>query len=105
MIDKSAAIYISGPMTGYPEYNYPAFTTAEEKLRELGYKNIINPAKIDCPDTDWHGCIRRAIVALMEADTVVLLPGWTHSRGANIEMILAANLGMSVIDYDSLISS
>ncbi len=105
MIDKNAAIYISGPMTGYPEYNYPAFIAAEEKLRKLGYVNIINPAKIDHPDTDWNNCIRRAIVALMGADTVVLLPKWTHSRGANIEMVLAASLGMSLIDYSSLVSS
>ncbi len=105
MIDKNAAIYISGPMTGYPEYNYPAFIAAEEKLRKLGYVNIINPAKIDHPDTDWNNCIRRAIVALMGADTVVLLPGWDRSKGAKIEYYLAANLGLSVKSYKSLISS
>lgn len=104
-MNKQDVVYISGPMTGYPEYNYPAFIKAEEELRKMGYTKIINPAKIDHPDTDWSNCMRRAITELMKADAVVLLPGWNHSKGANIEVKLAINLGMPVIDYEMLISS
>ncbi len=50
MIDKGATIYISGPMTGYPEYNYPAFMAAEKKLRSLGHGYIINPINLDGAD-------------------------------------------------------
>ncbi len=49
--------------------------------------------------------MRRAIAALMQADAVVKLPGWNQSRGANIEVKLAVNLGMPVIDYETLLSS
>ncbi len=105
MIDKSATIYISGPMTGYPEYNYPAFINAEERLRGLGYSNIINPAKLAEQGTDWQTCMRRAVTALMAADAVILLPGWDRSKGAKIEYYLAANLGLSVKSYKSLVSS
>jgi hypothetical protein len=104
-MNKQDVVYISGPMTGYPEYNYPAFIKAEEELRKMGYVNIINPAKIDHPNTEWGNCMRRAITELMKADAVISLPGWYQSRGANIEIKLAINLGMSVIDYETLVSS
>lgn len=104
-MNKQDVVYISGPMAGYPEYNYPAFIKAEEELRKIGYTKIINPAKINHPDTDWGNCMRRAITELMKADAVISLPGWHQSRGANIEIKLAINLGMSVIDYETLVSS
>ncbi len=101
---KQDIVYISGPMTGYPECNYPAFIKAEEELRKMGYTKVINPAKINHPDTDWSNCMRRAITELMKADTMVLLPGWDQSKGARIEMEIAIKLGMPVIDYEMLIS-
>ena len=103
-MNKQDVVYI-WPMAGYPEYNYPAFIKAEEELRKMGYVNIINPAKIDHPNTEWGNCMRRAITELMKADAVISLPGWHQSRGANIEVKLAIHLGMSVIDYETLIGS
>lgn len=36
-------VYIAGPMTGLPEFNYPTFFAAEEYLRSHGAK-VMNPA-------------------------------------------------------------
>ncbi len=44
-------IYISGPMSGLPECNYPAFNAAAAHLRALGY-SVENPAENPDPDTD-----------------------------------------------------
>ena len=38
-------IYISGPMTGLPDYNFPAFEAAERRLTEQGHF-AINPHRI-----------------------------------------------------------
>lgn len=38
-------IYISGPMTGKPDLNCPAFDAAEKRLREHGHF-VINPAEL-----------------------------------------------------------
>ena len=47
-------IYISGPMTGLPEFNFPAFHAAAAKLRERGHA-AVNPAEINAETGgDWH---------------------------------------------------
>lgn len=38
-------IYISGPMTGHPDHNAPAFDAAEKRLCEQGHF-VINPHRI-----------------------------------------------------------
>ncbi|CAH1190340.1 hypothetical protein PAECIP111893_00283 [Paenibacillus plantiphilus] len=90
-------VYISGPMTGFEDLNFPAFFDAEDNLRALGYE-IINPARIDQPDKSWVACMKRDIVEMMAADTVVTLPGWEKSKGAQIEVELAKRLGMQVYE-------
>ena len=36
-------VYVAGPMTGLPEFNYPAFFAAEEYLRSHGAKVMNQP--------------------------------------------------------------
>ena len=38
-------IYISGPMTGHADHNFPAFDAAAERLRAEGHF-VINPAEL-----------------------------------------------------------
>jgi hypothetical protein len=92
-------VYISGPMTGLPEYNYPAFHAAEIALRVHGYEPL-SPARIDAGGQvqHWSWYMRRAVQMLMDADAVATLPGWQDSRGAVIEVNLALQLNMPVVD-------
>ena len=87
-------IYLAGPMTGLPEFNYPAFNAEAARLRALGYA-VENPAENEAPaDKTWSGYLRLAIAQLVTCDTVALLPGWEKSEGAKLEHHIACHLGI-----------
>lgn len=97
-------IYFSGPMTGLPDYNYPAFNAEAARLRELGY-TVENPAENPLPaDAPWHLCMRDAIRQMLTCDAVALMPGWQVSRGANVEVELAMHLQMKVVKASGIVS-
>jgi hypothetical protein len=90
-------VYLSGPMTGIEEFNFPAFHSAATDLRAKGFE-VISPAEIEHPIQTWEACMRNDIRELMRADKVAVLPGWEKSKGAKIEVQLASALGMDIID-------
>ena len=87
--------YLAGPMTGYPEFNYPAFTAAAENLRAQGM-TVVSPHELHDGDTTqhWTHYLRRDLHALLDCDALVLLPGWEKSRGATLEAAIAESLEM-----------
>jgi len=95
-------MYISGPMTGIPNLNFPLFHSEAEKLRAAGFQ-VINPAELNPdPSKSWTDCMRVDIKALMECDGIHMLPGWTASRGAVLEHHIAVGLGMCVTTAPNL---
>lgn len=89
-------IYIAGPMTGYPEFNFPAFHAAATMLRSLGF-DVVNPAEVVTDtSTPWEECMKRDIQAMLSCDSVATLDGWERSKGAGIETSLARQLSMPV---------
>jgi hypothetical protein len=89
-------IYISGPMTGLKDLNFPAFNAEAQRLRAMGH-DVVNPAEIN-PDSamTWAQCMRRDIAELTTCDTLAMLPGWQNSSGAQLEMHFAHRLGMTI---------
>ena len=94
------ATYIAGPMTGYPQYNYPAFAYVATALRAQNV-DVRSPHEIDNEGVDrpWEWYMRRAIQMMLDCDEVVLLPGWRDSRGARIEHQLAEHLGLPIREW------
>ncbi|MDH0292344.1 DUF4406 domain-containing protein [Pseudomonas sp. GD04087] len=89
-------IYLAGPMTGLPEFNYPAFHAEATRLRQLGY-HVENPAENNAPaDTSGSGYLRLALAQLITCDSIAMLPGWHNSEGARLECHVASKLGMQV---------
>lgn len=107
-------LYIAGPMSGRPEFNYPAFLAAEHDLKSHGY-DVLNPARVDeqypkpcadwpeapphslcphCEVRDWQWYMRKTIPMVCEADGLALLVGWEQSTGARLEHSVASALGM-----------
>lgn len=94
-------VYISGPMTGYPEFNYPAFAKAAAYWRSCGFE-VVSPAELN-PSTggQWADYLRADLKALLTCDAIAMLAGWETSRGALLELYVARALGMEVWDGES----
>lgn len=93
---RAPRVYLSGPMTGLPELNFPSFHAQADRLRALGY-DVVNPAEIN-PDASmaWNECMRADIKALVDCDVIALLPGWTTSTGAHLELHISHRIGIQV---------
>lgn len=89
-------IYVAGPMTGLPEFNYPAFRAAASELRHLGYEVEDPSANTNPTPDDYHGWLRAGLAQLIRCDGVALLDGWEASGGARLEVNVGATLGLRV---------
>lgn len=95
-------IYISGPMTGLPKLNIPAFHAEAERLRKLGHE-VVNPVELNrYPTPSWRECMRNDLRALLDCDTVAVLDGWQHSKGASLEVDIAQKLGMQILHHSDI---
>ncbi len=98
--------YVSGPMTGIEKFNFPAFEKAAATLRALGYAvRSAHEVKHDEPEGKgslaWEEYLRGDLIAMLSHCNVVLvLPGWTDSRGAKLEVHVAEALGMPIYTLD-----
>lgn len=92
-------LYLSGPMTGLPDYNKPAFYRAAAELRVAGHE-VVNPAEHEglAKGTAWADYIRKDLVLLAQCDGIAVLPGWHLSRGARLEVYIALNLALPTLD-------
>lgn len=90
--------YIAGPMTGYPDLNYPAFRAEAARLRALGHE-VVSPAELNegLEHEGWNACMRRDIAALVGCDAIQLLDSYASSRGATLEHLIAVALDMQVL--------
>ena len=102
MLTDNDVIFLSGPMTGIEEYNYPAFNEAARDLRGKGFL-VLNPAEhVSDPDAPWNELIRRSLDILLQTNKMAVLPGWENSRGAVTEVTMANILGIPIYEYPSL---
>ncbi|EHH4588892.1 DUF4406 domain-containing protein [Escherichia coli] len=88
-------VYIAGPMTGYEDFNRPAFHAAGKALSQEGH-TVLNPAVL--PDGLMQAQYMDICMAMLRSvDAVYLLKNWYQSAGARAELALAEKLGCAVI--------
>lgn len=93
----ATVVYLSGPMTGLPDYNFPNFNRFAYSLRGRGFV-VINPAEtaggVDHLDREWY--FRMDLSAIAESEAVFVMPGWKDSEGAKTEVAVAHAFGLPV---------
>lgn len=97
-MQKANSIYISGPMTGKPQFNRPAFVVAEDYLN--GHHpalKVLSPHTIVIDEPSWEKYMRVALGMMLKCEAIYMLKGWRDSKGARIELGLAQELGMRVV--------
>ncbi|MEE9125379.1 MAG: DUF4406 domain-containing protein [candidate division NC10 bacterium] len=113
---RSLRLYLAGPMTGIPQYNFPAFDQAAAVLRDIGY-DVVNPTETDPedvqdlarastngdPTTDGISHLEplevtavRNVHEVVGCDAVALLNGWHRSPGTRHEVETAHRFGKPV---------
>lgn len=103
-------VYIAGPMSGIPEYNFPAFHAAAKRWRAQDWE-VVNPAELDEQIDGFDAkkdaamphehYMRRDIPQVATCDAIALLPGWENSRGANDEITVGRMCGLAFYDAET----
>ena len=101
-------VFLSGPMTGIKDYNFPMFNHVAEVLRKCGYE-VVNPVDICKKYKKERVLSDKAVFAAMIAEqqesertcnALVLLPGWENSKGVRLELKTAIEQNMSIIQWE-----
>ncbi len=116
-------VYMAGPMTGLPQFNFPAFDALAASLRSAGYA-VISPSELDDPEDraaalaspdgymhgghhmnkTWGDFLARDVKLIADGpiDGIVILPRWETSRGARLETFVGRMLcGKAVYRWDA----
>jgi len=109
---KGRHVYLSGPMTGLPNWNRAAFDEALWKLEKSGVPRlaIYNPADhiVSYEYLSHDVCLAHSIGELcyvtrhtngtqeLSYNLLVSLPGWEKSSGATLEREVAIACGIEV---------
>lgn len=92
-------IYLSGPMRGLPDSNYPKFRAIADRLRDEGH-DVLDPSQSfvgqSLPRTVY---LRHDIQLILCVDAVVVIDEWETSPGARFEVAEAWSIGIDVFKF------
>lgn len=109
-------IYIAGPMSGIPEFNFPLFNSRAYRLRREGW-TVFNPAEKESENLSEESLVDGDPVLaaeggfnfrdvytwdvskVIEADAIYMLPGWENSPGARGEHAVAVAMQKHYPEY------
>lgn len=97
-------VYVAGPMTGIPEFNFPAFNAKAKELRDQGFQ-VVNPAEHGVHDwATWEDYLRYDLAQMATCGAIYFLPGWEKSKGARFESSIARMLKFEIMTDPDAVS-
>ena len=115
-ISSRQHLYLSGPMRGYEDFNFPLFYAVEGMLDLWGWR-VTSPARMDMVEQQAHfnkaegrilpnssftiqDALRRDYKIVLSVDAIAALPGWENSEGACREIAIGLDIGIPVYPVD-----
>ena len=109
-------VYVSGPMRGHDDFNFPLFYAVQGMLELWGWR-VTNPARMDMEAKKAHlsksngaivadstftiqDALRRDYKVVLEVDAIAALPGWETSEGACREIAIGLDIGVPIYPVD-----
>jgi hypothetical protein len=112
VLNPGDEVYVSGPMSGYSNFNIIAFDIARNRLLELGLNPIIpgdgEVYSVEELATQRARPANRAVWLradyndILSVRAVIVLDGWAHSPGARGEVMVAQHIGIPVLHWDTM---
>jgi hypothetical protein len=103
-------LFVSGPVSGFPDLNLPTFRSVVGLAERLGYRVVWWGQLLHDEfggDTSLPSAVylRSALRRLLaeECTHIALLPGWDRSTGASAEAGVALALGLQFLDPHRLV--
>jgi hypothetical protein len=115
---RQKSIYVAGPMTGMPEFNFPAFFAAQKKLEAEGWQ-VFNPAAKDgeasldatavktgddklaiAKGFDFRAAYEWDVLKIIHGNGIYMLKGWEKSPGAFGEWAVAKAMQAKFPDFE-----
>lgn len=119
-MSKDRPVYLAGPMSGRPMFNFPMFDAVAAMLRAQGWA-VVSPAELDSPAireaamassdgapmgnvdgeaVTWGMFLARDVAVVADQSAgVMLLPGWEESRGAKLEAFTALQCYLPIWEW------
>ncbi|WP_256732797.1 DUF4406 domain-containing protein [Pseudomonas sp. P7548] len=101
---RANRVYVAGPMTGIPDFIFPAFNAVADQLRAQDFE-VENPADHGIVEgAQWADYMAYDLTRLGLCGVIALLPDWESSNDARLEVLIAERLGMTVVNAHDLVT-
>ena len=97
--------YLGGPMSGIEKFNFPAFDEAAFELRDNYGLTVRSAHEVDhgahtgTGTQPYNEYLKGDLYEMLKCDGLILLQGWTDSKGANFEYEIARDLEYPIMFF------
>lgn len=106
MASPRITVYVSGPMTGIQDWNFPEFERFAKAIRGLSGFFVWSHHEVFGGDTTLtrseylRADYEQLLTMDPKTDRIAMMPGWRGSEGAMRELLIAVDMGIDRFEVD-----